>query len=51
LATLTIRNGPETVKRDLRRTIAERGVSMDQEARDRFDLEKLLDGMWNVGLL
>ena len=36
MATLTIRNVPEEVKRDLRLAAAERGVSMEQEARDRL---------------
>ena len=36
MATLTIRNLDEDVKRDIRRAAAERGVSMEQEARDRL---------------
>lgn len=36
MATLTIRNLDEAVKRDIRRVAAERGVSMEQEARDRL---------------
>ena len=36
MATLTIRNLDEAVKRDIRRAAAERGVSMEQEARDRL---------------
>ena len=36
MATLTIRNLDEEVKRDIRRAAAERGVSMEQEARDRL---------------
>lgn len=38
MATLTIRNLDEDVKRDIRRAAAERGVSMEQEARDRLRL-------------
>ena len=33
MATLTIRNLDENVKRELRKRAAERGVSMEQEAR------------------
>ncbi len=33
MATLTIRNLDENVKRELRKHAAERGVSMEQEAR------------------
>ena len=36
MATLTIRNLDEKVKRELRKHAAERGVSMEQEARDRL---------------
>lgn len=36
MATLTIRNLDENVKRELRKHAAERGVSMEQEARDRL---------------
>lgn len=36
VATLTIRNLDEEVKRDIGRAAAERGVSMEQEARDRL---------------
>lgn len=36
MATLTIRNLPDEVKRDIRRAAADRGVSMEQEARDRL---------------
>jgi plasmid stability protein len=36
MATLTIRNLDEHVKRELRKRAAERGVSMEQEARDRL---------------
>ena len=34
MATLTIRNVPEDVKLAIRKRAAERGVSMEQEARD-----------------
>ena len=36
MASLTIRNLDESVKRELRKRAAERGVSMEQEARDRL---------------
>ena len=36
MATLTIRNVPESVKLELRLAAARRGVSMEQEARDRL---------------
>lgn len=36
MSTLTIRNLDEEVKRDLRISAARRGVSMEQEARDRL---------------
>lgn len=36
MGTLTIRNLDETTKRNLRQRAAERGVSMEQEARDRL---------------
>ena len=36
MATLTIRNLDENVKRELRKRAAESGVSMEQEARDRL---------------
>ena len=36
MATLTIRNLDDEVKRDIRLAAAERGVSMEQEARDRL---------------
>lgn len=36
MATLTIRNVPEDVKQALRIAAAKRGVSMEQEARDRL---------------
>lgn len=36
MGTLTIRNLDDDVKRELRRRAAERGVSMEQEARDRL---------------
>ena len=36
MATLTIRNVPDDVKRELRIAAAKRGVSMEQEARDRL---------------
>ncbi|MVA98114.1 hypothetical protein GN330_12760 [Nitratireductor sp. CAU 1489] len=36
MATLTIRNLDDDVKRELRKRAAERGVSMEQEARDRL---------------
>ncbi len=36
MATLTIRNVPEEVKQALRIAAARRGVSMEQEARDRL---------------
>ena len=36
MATLTIRNVPEEVKQALRIAAAKRGVSMEQEARDRL---------------
>ncbi len=36
MATLTIRNLPDEVKRELRLAAAARGVSMEQEARDRL---------------
>ena len=36
MATLTIRNVPDEVKRELRLAAAARGVSMEQEARDRI---------------
>lgn len=34
MATMMIRNLPEELKRELRRRAADRGVSMEQEARD-----------------
>jgi len=34
MATLMIRNVPDDLKRELRRRAADRGVSMEQEARD-----------------
>lgn len=34
MATLMIRNLPDDIKRELRRRAADRGVSMEQEARD-----------------
>jgi antitoxin FitA len=34
MATMMIRNVPEDLKRELRRRAADRGVSMEQEARD-----------------
>ena len=34
MATLMIRNLPDNIKRELRRRAADRGVSMEQEARD-----------------
>jgi plasmid stability protein len=34
MGTLTIRNLDDAVKRELRKRAAERGVSMEQEARD-----------------
>jgi antitoxin FitA len=34
MATLTIRNLPDDIKRELRKRAADRGVSMEQEARD-----------------
>ena len=36
MATVTVRKLEEAVVRDLRRSAAERGVSMEQEARDRL---------------
>lgn len=36
MASLMIRNLDEDVKRELRKRAAERGVSMEQEARDRL---------------
>lgn len=36
MSSLTIRNLDPEVKRNLRRLAAERGVSMEQEARDRL---------------
>lgn len=36
MASLMIRNLDDDVKRELRRRAAERGVSMEQEARDRL---------------
>lgn len=36
MATLTIRNLDEDVKREIRKAAAERGVSMEQEVRDRL---------------
>jgi|LNFM01.1.fsa_nt_gb plasmid stability protein len=36
MAILMIRNLDENVKRELRKRAAERGVSMEQEARDRL---------------
>lgn len=36
MATITVRKLDEEVVRDLRRSAAERGVSMEQEARDRL---------------
>lgn len=36
MGTLTIRNLDDNVKRELRKRAAERGVSMEQEARDRL---------------
>jgi plasmid stability protein len=36
MATVTVRKLDEDVVRDLRRSAAERGVSMEQEARDRL---------------
>ena len=36
MATLTIRNLDDNVKQELRKRAAERGVSMEQEARDRL---------------
>lgn len=36
MATLTIRNVPDEVKHELRLAAAARGVSMEQEARDRL---------------
>ena len=41
MATLTIRNLDENVKRELRKRAAERGVSMEQEARDRSCAERV----------
>jgi plasmid stability protein len=41
MGTITIRNLDENVKRELRKRAAERGVSMEQEARER--LAKSLD--------
>lgn len=38
MATLTIRNVDEDVKRELRKRAAERGVSMEQEARNALRL-------------
>ena len=35
MGTLTIRNLDDNVKQELRKRAAERGVSMEQEARDR----------------
>jgi plasmid stability protein len=34
MATMMIRNVPDDLKRELRRRAADRGVSMEQEARD-----------------
>ncbi len=34
MATMMIRNVPDELKRELRRRAADRGVSMEQEARD-----------------
>lgn len=36
MATVTVRKLEDAVVRDLRRSAAERGVSMEQEARDRL---------------
>ena len=36
MATVTVRKLDDEVIRDLRRSAAERGVSMEQEARDRL---------------
>ena len=65
MASLTVRNLDENVKRELRKRAAESGVSMEQEARDRLaesveccraarrlpsaDVERMLDRADEVG--